>query len=152
MKPLRLIHGIILLLTVMTTAAAVGQTVTGSITGEVTDPSGAVISGAQVVAHNLDTGVDSPTRNRVGFLSDRFPAHRSLSGDGAGVRLQQRDCSDILFGGTTDSDLQRHTACWFGLCHGVPDPGGISLLRLCMPYACSTLQASQPKFQVHNRL
>ena len=29
-----------------------GQTVTGSITGEVTDPSGAVVAGAQVVAHN----------------------------------------------------------------------------------------------------
>jgi len=38
-----------------------GQTVTGAITGEVTDPSGAVVVGAQVVAHNLDTGVDTPT-------------------------------------------------------------------------------------------
>ncbi len=39
---------------------AIAQTVTGSITGEVTDPSGAVIPGANVVAHNLDTGVDTP--------------------------------------------------------------------------------------------
>jgi Carboxypeptidase regulatory-like domain/TonB-dependent Receptor Plug Domain/TonB dependent receptor len=44
-------------------AIAHGQTVTGSITGEVTDPSGAVVSGAQVVAHNLDTGVDYPARS-----------------------------------------------------------------------------------------
>jgi hypothetical protein len=39
--------------------AAMAQTVTGSITGEVTDQSGAVVSGAKVTAHNLDTGVDT---------------------------------------------------------------------------------------------
>ncbi len=50
------------------------QTVTGAITGEVTDPSGAVVAGAQVVAHNLDTNVDTPTTTnaegvyRIDFL------------------------------------------------------------------------------------
>ncbi|HEX4036941.1 MAG TPA: TonB-dependent receptor [Acidobacteriaceae bacterium] len=39
--------------------ACVAQTVTGAITGEVTDPSGAVVVGARVTAHNLDTGVNS---------------------------------------------------------------------------------------------
>jgi hypothetical protein len=54
---------------------AFGQTVTGSITGEVTDPTGAVISGAHVAAHNLDTGVDTTTTTnssgiyRIEFLS-----------------------------------------------------------------------------------
>jgi hypothetical protein len=38
---------------------AFGQSVNGSITGEVTDPSGAVIAGAHVVAHSLDTGVET---------------------------------------------------------------------------------------------
>ena len=52
----------------MFVSAAVAQTVTGTITGEVTDPSGAVVSGAQVVAHNVSTGVDSPTTtNSDGF-------------------------------------------------------------------------------------
>ncbi len=37
------------------------QTVTGSIAGEVADPSEASISGATVVAHNLDTNVDTST-------------------------------------------------------------------------------------------
>lgn len=37
------------------------QTVTGSITGEVTDRTGAVLAGARVIAHNLDTGVDTAT-------------------------------------------------------------------------------------------
>ena len=48
---------------------AFGQNVNGSITGEVTDQTGAVISGAHVVAHNLDTGVDTPTTtNSTGAL------------------------------------------------------------------------------------
>ena len=46
---------------------------TGNITGEVTDPSGAVVPGAQVVAHNLDTGVASPaTTNSVGLYRIDF--------------------------------------------------------------------------------
>jgi hypothetical protein len=40
---------------------ALGQSVSGSVTGQVTDPTGAVVSGAHVVAHDLDTGVDTPT-------------------------------------------------------------------------------------------
>ncbi len=39
--------------------ACMAQTVTGAITGEVTDPSGAVVAGAHVAANNLDTGVNS---------------------------------------------------------------------------------------------
>lgn len=37
------------------------QTARASITGQVTDPSGAVIPNARVVAHNVETGVASPT-------------------------------------------------------------------------------------------
>ncbi|MGA7857531.1 MAG: carboxypeptidase-like regulatory domain-containing protein, partial [Terracidiphilus sp.] len=52
---------------------AIGQTVTGSITGEVTDPSGAVVPGVQVTAHNLDTGVDTPaTTNSAGLYRIEF--------------------------------------------------------------------------------
>ena len=40
-------------------SAAHAQTVTGAVTGLVSDATGAVIPGAQVVAHNVDTGVDS---------------------------------------------------------------------------------------------
>ena len=47
---------------------AMGQTVTGSVTGEVTDPSGAAIVGAGVVAHNLDTNVDTPTTTNASGL------------------------------------------------------------------------------------
>ena len=39
---------------------AYAQNVTGAVVGTVVDPSGATVAGATVVAHNMDTGVDSP--------------------------------------------------------------------------------------------
>jgi hypothetical protein len=49
------------------------QTVTGSVTGTVTDPSGAVIPNAQVTVHNIATGVDSSaTANGSGVYDIRF--------------------------------------------------------------------------------
>ena len=44
-------------LAVLACVTARGQNVTGAITGEVTDSSGAVLPGASVVALNLDTNV-----------------------------------------------------------------------------------------------
>jgi hypothetical protein len=44
------------------------QTVTGSIAGEVSDPSGAIVVGAQVAARNLDTGVESKTNTNAAGL------------------------------------------------------------------------------------
>ena len=53
--------------------SAMAQTVTGAVNGTVTDPSGAVVAGAHVVAHNLDTGVDTPTTtNSTGFYRIEF--------------------------------------------------------------------------------
>ncbi len=40
-------------------SVAQAQTVTGTVTGNITDPSGADIPGATVTAHNMDTGVNS---------------------------------------------------------------------------------------------
>ena len=49
------------------------QTVTGSITGEVTDPTGAVVPNAKVTAENVDTGVRTQaTTNAAGVYSIRF--------------------------------------------------------------------------------
>jgi hypothetical protein len=53
--------------------SALGQTVTGSITGQVTDPSGAVIVGASVTAENTATSVKTPTKtNASGVYTIRF--------------------------------------------------------------------------------
>ena len=55
------------------TSAALGQTVTGSITGQVTDPSGAVIVGANVTAVNVGTSVKTATQtNASGAYTIRF--------------------------------------------------------------------------------
>ena len=56
-----------------TVSAALAQTVTGAVTGTISDSTGAVIPGAHVVAHNLDTGVDSvATSDRAGIYRIQF--------------------------------------------------------------------------------
>jgi hypothetical protein len=52
---------------------ALGQTVTGSITGQVSDPSGALVSGATVTAENTATSVKTAARtNASGVYTIRF--------------------------------------------------------------------------------
>jgi hypothetical protein len=54
-------------------AVAFAQTITGSVSGTVTDPSGAVIKGAKVIVTNVDTGVAvSDTTNAAGIYNVRF--------------------------------------------------------------------------------
>ena len=67
-------HGVLaLLLAAVIGVPALAQTITGTITGTVTDPSGAVVSGAQVTATNVLTNVVTPTvTNSSGIYSLRF--------------------------------------------------------------------------------
>jgi hypothetical protein len=54
-------------------SSAFGQTVTGSITGQVTDPSGALVVGAAVTAENAATGVKTAAKtNESGVYTIRF--------------------------------------------------------------------------------
>lgn len=49
------------------------QTITGSVNGTVTDPSGAVVSGAKVIVNNVDTNVQTDTlTNDAGVYNIRF--------------------------------------------------------------------------------
>ena len=58
---------------ILSVSSALGQTVTGSITGVVTDPSGAVVVGATVTAANTATGVQTTAQtNGVGNYTIRF--------------------------------------------------------------------------------
>jgi Carboxypeptidase regulatory-like domain/TonB dependent receptor len=62
-----------MLATCLSVPVVVAQTVTGSITGEVTDPTGAVIPNAKVTAQNVDTGVKTQViTNSAGVYSIRF--------------------------------------------------------------------------------
>lgn len=61
------------LVTLFLLSSASAQTVTGSIAGVVTDPSGAVVSGAKVVSENTATGVrTSVLTNSAGVYTLRF--------------------------------------------------------------------------------
>jgi len=58
---------------ILSLSSALGQTVTGSITGVVTDPSGAVVVGATVTAANTATGVQTTAQtNGAGNYTIRF--------------------------------------------------------------------------------
>lgn len=62
-----------LLLLLSVPLAAAAQTITGSVTGIVTDPSGAAIPGAKVAVTNVDTGVTvTDTSNSAGIYNVRF--------------------------------------------------------------------------------
>ncbi|MDR3723719.1 MAG: TonB-dependent receptor [Terracidiphilus sp.] len=62
-----------LLALLFTLPVAWTQSVTGAITGAVTDPSGAVVVGAQVTAQNIGTGVESKTAtNAAGIYHINF--------------------------------------------------------------------------------
>ena len=61
------------LITLFWFSSASGQTVTGSIAGVVTDPSGAVVLGAKVVCENTATGVKTSVQtNSAGVYTLRF--------------------------------------------------------------------------------
>lgn len=71
-----------------------GQETTGSITGEVKDPSGSVVPGAQIQATNLDTGAEfSVTSDEAGLYN--LPLLRAgryrMTVEAAGFQRQQRD-------------------------------------------------------------
>src|ERR1700678_3100164 len=74
MKLLKRLSGIVIAIAALLCAPAMhAQTVTGAVTGIITDPSGAVVPGAKVVAHNMDTGVDSKaTTNNTGSYNIKF--------------------------------------------------------------------------------
>ena len=72
MKTLRFILGVVFAAALSLSYAA-AQTVTGSITGQVIDPSGAVVVGAKVTAENVATAVKtSAVTNSAGVYTIRF--------------------------------------------------------------------------------
>ena len=77
------------ILTLMTGRTFVGQTITGSVTGTVTDPSGAVMPEVRVSATNIATGVAFPAQaNAIGVYHILFlaPGAYNLSAEAAGFK------------------------------------------------------------------
>jgi Carboxypeptidase regulatory-like domain/TonB-dependent Receptor Plug Domain len=71
---LKRLSGIVIAIAMLLSVPALrAQTVTGTVTGTITDPSSAVLPNAKVVAHNLDTGVDATaTTNSAGSYRIEF--------------------------------------------------------------------------------
>ena len=70
---LRYLVGCCLAALLCLSSSVVAQTVTGTITGQVTDPSGAVVVGAAVTAENIATGVKTLAKtNATGVYTIRF--------------------------------------------------------------------------------
>jgi hypothetical protein len=89
-------------------AAAQNVVLTGSLSGRITDQSGAVVTGASVVMRSLATGVEQTTEsNRDGFY--RFaavtPGTYSLSASLKGFRDVQVSLVRVLVGNTTTQDI-----------------------------------------------
>src|SRR5260370_15090487 len=70
---LRYLMGCCLAALLCLSSSVVAQTVTGTIAGQVTDPSGAVVVGATVTAENAATGVKTLAKtNATGVYTIRF--------------------------------------------------------------------------------
>src|ERR1700744_293617 len=72
-RHIQTIRVLMLVLLAFCSVASMAQTITGSINGTVTDPTGAVIPNAKVTATNVDTGIETPTAtNNDGIYNLRF--------------------------------------------------------------------------------
>lgn len=89
-------------------AAAFAQTVTGTLQGTVKDPNGAVVPGATVVVHNVETGQERTlTTNGEGFYIATFlPVGRyDVTGSGQGFGSVRREGVEVLLNQTVNADF-----------------------------------------------
>src|SRR5712692_10075506 len=85
---LRTAAGLALLVCILS-PLSVGQTITGAITGTVTDASGAVVTGAKVTASNIETNVvNGATTNDSGIYSFPFlsPGNYTITAENPGFK------------------------------------------------------------------
>src|SRR6201993_4263617 len=99
----------ICLVTTLCLASALGQTVTGSITGVVTDPSGAVVAGAKVISENVATGVKTSAQtNSDGVYTLRFLpiGTYTVTIEAKGFALQKMEAFSLEIGQTAKVDAK----------------------------------------------
>ena len=89
--------------------AAFSQTLTGAITGTVTDPQGGAVAGATVAVHNADTGVNLPplttTDAGVYTVAQLPPGNYDITVSQTGFASQQRKGVTVQIGGTVRLDF-----------------------------------------------
>ena len=87
--------------------AQVGST--ASVSGSVTDETGAAVSGASVTVHNVDTGIDRTTQTGGSgsyAVSQLQPGHYSLSVSGSGFKLFQQQNITLTIGQIAQLDAR----------------------------------------------
>jgi Carboxypeptidase regulatory-like domain/TonB dependent receptor len=85
------------------------QTTNGSIQGQVTDPSGAVLGGATVTARNMDTGITVTAHSTdagVYSLPDLRPGRYSIVVEAANLKKYQQDGVTVRTASTTALNIQ----------------------------------------------
>jgi hypothetical protein len=99
---------ILILLTTGIFLTAQNVVLTGSLSGRVTDPSGAVIPGASIVVRNLATGLEQTAEtNRAGLyqLPVVMPGNYSITASLKGFR-DVEVLARVLVGSTTSQDIK----------------------------------------------
>ena len=89
--------------------SAVGQEFRGTITGTVTDPNGAIVSGASVTVKNVGTNVSSTvTTNDSGAYTVPFlaPGTYNISATGSGFKTSVRENLTVQVDDRLTIDLQ----------------------------------------------
>ena len=107
----RRITSLLMLAAMLTSSIAVGnaQTATATIVGTVLDPQGAVVANANIVARNVDTGIERSTKStseglyRFGNLPPgvydvRIEAQGFAKAEAKAVKLQVGEQRDVNFG------------------------------------------------------
>jgi hypothetical protein len=120
------------------------QTITGSVNGTVTDPSGAVIPNATIAAHNVDTGVDTKTTsNNTGDYNIRFLqiGHYTVTVSGAGfstytspqftLEVNQIAKIDAKLAPGNESQADNSSRFWIPPTHPFPAPLPRTQFRIC---------------------
>src|SRR5262249_57306944 len=97
-----------LLLTILTAVFAFGQAETGQVSGTVTDPSGAVVSGAKVTLTNNGTGQARTTQTSANgsyAFTNLQPGNYALTVEGSGF-TPYKGTVDVTVGGRQTLDAK----------------------------------------------
>jgi len=133
---------LLVVLGLLVTASLTGQAVFGEITGTVTDPSGAVIAGAQVSAHDVDRGGDyTVDSNSSGKFTQThlLPGHYSVTIKAAGFATYTVDAA-VQVDSVTRVDAQMQIS---GSSQSVSVTGDAPLLKTDRADISTTLTANQ---------
>lgn len=119
-----------------------GQSDRGTITGSVTDPSNAVIPGAEVVIRNLDTGVSTRAlTNEVGlFTMSNIPIGRyEIKVTAQGFKVHSRSGVSLTVAQTLRMDVSMETGA---VQESVTVTADASLLKIDNSQVSTTIQSS----------